>query len=115
MRCEEQYPRGRLQPGTGVPDNVVKTGSGIRGWGLRIRNPNPQSPTPNPFLSSPHGDHTMKLQTLVATAALLATTQVALAQRGGEQPAPGMAGSRNMKVVAHIPVGYNFMANDVKI
>jgi hypothetical protein len=39
----------------------------------------------------------------------------ALAQRGNEQPAAGMAGSRNMKVMAHIPLGGPIQANDIKI
>jgi hypothetical protein len=58
----------------------------------------------------------MHSKSLAAAIALVsAVASIAHAQRGGEQPAPGEAGSRNMKVVAHIPVGYNFMANDVKI
>jgi hypothetical protein len=39
----------------------------------------------------------------------------ALAQRGNEQQAPGERGSRNMKVMAHVPLGGPFYANDIEI
>ncbi|MSR07057.1 MAG: hypothetical protein EXR93_08340 [Gemmatimonadetes bacterium] len=58
----------------------------------------------------------MKSRSLVAAIALAgAAAGPALAQRGGEHPAPGMAGSRNMKVLAHIPLGGPFYANDIKV
>jgi hypothetical protein len=45
----------------------------------------------------------MNRSLLVFTASLFTATPL-LAQRGDQQPAPGMAGSRNMRVAAHIPL-----------
>jgi hypothetical protein len=38
-----------------------------------------------------------------------------LAQRGDEQQAPGERGSRNIKVMAHVPLGGPWNANDIEI
>src|SRR2546426_1140155 len=39
----------------------------------------------------------------------------AYAQKGGEQPPPGMAGSRNMRVAAHIPLEGPLEVADIEI
>ncbi|MBI4419609.1 MAG: hypothetical protein HY560_02185, partial [Gemmatimonadetes bacterium] len=52
---------------------------------------------------------------LLAFVGLAVGAAPALAQRGGEHPSPGTAGSRNMKLLSHIPLGGPFYANDIKI
>ncbi len=39
----------------------------------------------------------------------------AMAQRGGEQPLPGLQGSSNIKLLSHIPMGGPFYSNDVEV
>jgi len=53
--------------------------------------------------------------TLFAILSLALSSTGALAQKGNEQPAPGMAGSRNMKLMSHIALGGPFYANDIKV
>ena len=53
--------------------------------------------------------------TFGAVALLALGASPLLAQKGGEQPAPGMAGSRNMRVAAHIPLEGPLEVADIEI
>src|ERR1700741_4766201 len=58
----------------------------------------------------------MKSKATFGAIALLALgASPLLAQKGGEQPAPGMAGSRNMRVAAHIPLEGALEVADIEI
>ena len=58
----------------------------------------------------------MKKRAIVMTMALLGGVALpAFGQRGDQQPAPGMAGSRNMRVAAHIPLEGTLQVADIEI
>src|SRR4051812_14448090 len=58
----------------------------------------------------------MKLKFTVGVVALMALGASPLfGQRGDQQPAPGMAGSRNMRVAAHIPLEGALQVADIEI
>src|ERR1700741_3993864 len=58
----------------------------------------------------------MTKRVLVVVEALLGGVAFpAFAQRGDQQPAPGMAGSRNMRVAAHIPLEGALQVADIEI
>ena len=57
----------------------------------------------------------MKHVTIAVFVLLGAVAFPAFAQRGDQQPAPGMQGSRNVKIVSHLPLGGDFTSSDLEI